>query len=183
MRFSKEQLKLYAENGFILLPNHFSQAEVELMKAELPGLFEEQSPARIMEKDSRITRSIYGSHMTNELFRRLTRHPRIVEPVRQIIEDDVYIYQFKINAKAAFGGDVWEWHQDYIFWRDEDGMPAPRVINALVFLDEITEFNAPLFLIPGSHREGVIEVGSHRNDDAGADHQAPAWISDLTAEL
>jgi ectoine hydroxylase len=43
----------------------------------------------------------------------------------------VYIYQFKINVKAAFGGDVWQWHQDYIFWRNEDGMPGTESLMLL----------------------------------------------------
>ena len=34
-------------------------------------------------------------------------------------------------------------------------MPAPRALNLHVFLDEVTEFNGPLFFIRGSHRHGA----------------------------
>jgi ectoine hydroxylase len=91
----------------------------------------------------------------------------------------VYVHQFKINAKAACGGEVWAWHQDYVFWLKEDGMPAPRVTNVMVFLDEVNEFNGPLLLIPGSHREGVV-------DDEGRPAAAsgePAWMANVGAEL
>ncbi|MEI9803134.1 MAG: phytanoyl-CoA dioxygenase family protein [Pseudolabrys sp.] len=43
----------------------------------------------------------------------MARHPRLVEPLRQLFGENVYVHQFKLNAKAAFEGDVWQWHQDY----------------------------------------------------------------------
>jgi len=33
------------------------------------------------------------------------------------------MHQFKINAKAPFDGELWQWHQDYGVWAREDGMP------------------------------------------------------------
>jgi ectoine hydroxylase len=44
----------------------------------------------------------------------------------QILGEDVYMHQFKINGKQAFDGDVWQWHQDYGTWQADDDMPAPR---------------------------------------------------------
>ena len=32
-------------------------------------------------------------------------------------------------------------------------------MNIALFLDEVTEFNGPLYLIPRSHKQGVIEAG------------------------
>ena len=57
------------------------------------------------------------------MFGLLARHPRLVEPLRQLFGEDVYVHQFKLNAKAAFEGDVWQWHQDYGTWARDDGMP------------------------------------------------------------
>src|SRR6185436_15868718 len=119
------------------------------------------------------------------MFNRLSRHPRIVEPVQQLLDSEVYVYQFKVNAKAAFGGDVWEWHQDFIFWQKEDAMQTPRVINTAVWLDDVTEFNGPMFLIPGSHADGVIDMSArHANGNGnGNGHGMPSWINDLTDDL
>src|SRR4029453_5528755 len=122
------------------------------------AVFGQDTPARVRETHSATVRSVYGSHRTHEGFRRVSEDARLVEPAMQIVASDVYIYQFKINAKAAFAGDVWEWHQDYIFWRDEDGMPQPRVVNVTLFLDHVNEFNGPIFFMPGSQREGTIEM-------------------------
>lgn len=188
MSITDEQLRAYEENGFIFLPNYFSQVEVERLKAELPRVFADHTQRRVMEKEGRDVRSVYGSHVSNETFQRLSKHPRIVEPAMRILGSEVYIYQFKVNAKAAFGGDVWEWHQDYIFWLKEDGMPTARALNVMIFLDEVNEFNGPLFLIPGSHEQGMIDVpasGALFADQADmrAYRDSPEWISNLTARL
>ena len=188
MLLSKEQLKRYEDEGFLFLPECLSPREVDVMKTELPAIFSENSPRRVVEKDGMV-RSVYGSHISNDVFRRLTRHPRLVEPAMQVLNSQVYVYQFKINAKKAFGGDNWEWHQDYIFWRKEDGMPSARVTSLVIFLDDVTEFNGPLFLIPGSHKEGVIDVLA-RDQDPTQDirrhetyRDSPNWIANLTTKL
>ena len=69
------------------------------------------------------------------------------------------MHQFKVNAKAAFDGDVWQWHQDYGTWKRDDEMPEPRAMNIAVFLDDVTAANGPLLFIPGSHKIGVIDAG------------------------
>lgn len=187
MLLTQEQQKAYEEQGYLLLPNCFAQAEVDIIKGQLPEVFGRDGEARVTEKDGQMLRSVYGSHTENDVFRRLSMHPRIVNPSRQLLDSDVYVYQFKINAKAAFGGDLWDWHQDYIFWNQEDGMPTPRVTNCVLFLDEVTEFNGPLFLIPGSHKEGILtsakpsELQGGRREQVYAD--SPAWITSLTANL
>lgn len=182
MHITDEQLRSFREDGFLLLPGAFSAAEVATMKSQLPGLFAEDSPARVLEKGTGIVRSVHGSHRTHEAFGRLVRDPRILCPSMRILDDEVYVHQFKINAKLAFRGEVWEWHQDYIFWQREDGMPTARVVNAAVFLDEVNEFNGPLIFIPGSHRAGVIDPHS-RKGEAAAAGDAPSWASDVAADL
>jgi L-proline 4-hydroxylase len=185
MCLTKDEMKLYKEQGYIFVPALFSPAEVEIMKEQLPTVFAEAGPRRINEKQGNMVRSVYGSHRTNEVFKRLSEHPRLVDAAMQLLNSDVYIYQFKVNAKAAFGGDVWEWHQDFIFWQKEDAMQTPRVINAAVWLDDVTEFNGPMFLIPGSHADGVIDMSArHANGNGnGNGHGMPSWINDLTADL
>jgi ectoine hydroxylase len=58
----------------------------------------------------------------------------------------------------AFEGDVWQWHQDYGTWKNDDLMPSERAMNVAIFLDDVNEFNGPLMFIPGSHQRGVIDA-------------------------
>ena len=61
------------------------------------------------------------------------------------------MHQFKVNAKAAFDGDVWQWHQDYGTWKRDDEMPEPRAMNIAVFLDDVTAANGPLLFLSLIH--------------------------------
>jgi len=162
MLMTQDQLQQYEDNGFVLIQDYLSPREVAILRSGLSSVFSEDSPRRVVEKGGEVVRSVYGSHQTNEVYSRLTRHPRLLEPAKQILGSDVYVYQFKINAKAAFGGDLWDWHQDYIFWNKEDGMPSSRVVSLSIFLDEVNEFNGPLLVIPKSHREGMVELPGAR---------------------
>ncbi len=186
MELTQEQFNSYQKQGFLVVPEYFSQLEVENMKGELPALFAEDSPRRVLEKDGDTVRAVHGSHTTNQLFKRLTRHPKLVSPTRQILGSQVYVYQFKINAKAAFSGDVWQWHQDFIFWRKQDGLLTPRIMNAMILLDDMNEFNGALFVIPGSHKEGMIDLTSPQlqeinNNLTGEKKQE--WLLSFTANL
>jgi ectoine hydroxylase len=69
---------------------------------------------------------------------------------------DLYVQQVKVNAKVAFEGEVWQWHYDFATHHGEDGVPEPLALNLHIFLDDVTEFNGPLWFIRGSHRDGPV---------------------------
>jgi ectoine hydroxylase len=83
MRLTTDQLTQYREEGYLLLPACFSPTEVEIMKSQLPTVFDKDGPQRVIEENG-VVRSVYGSHEENDVFSRLARHPRVVEPARQI---------------------------------------------------------------------------------------------------
>src|SRR5438128_7514786 len=130
MLLPQTELDAYAADGFLLIPDVFSPDEIDVLKQELPAVLAEDSPRRVLEKDGQTVRAVHGAHATHEVFGRLARHPRLVHSARQILGSGVYVHQFKINVKAAFAGDVWKWHQDFIFWLKQDGMREPRAVNA-----------------------------------------------------
>ena len=73
----------------------------------------------------------------------------MIDPVEELLGEALYMHQFKINGKMAFEGDVWQWHQDYGTWRNDDLMPTERAMNVAIFLDDVNPFNGPLMFIPG----------------------------------
>jgi hypothetical protein len=99
----------------------------------------------VWREKSGAPRTAFAAHTFNETFRLLASHPRLVEPLRELFGEEVYVHQFKLNAKAAFEGDVWQWHQDYGTWARDDGMPEPRAMNIAVFLDEVMPINGRCF--------------------------------------
>ena len=110
---------------------------------------------------------------TTRRFACSAHHPRLIRPVEQVFGEQLYMHQYKINAKAAFEGDVWQWHQDYGTWARDDGMPEPRAMNIAVFIDEVMPINGPLMLIPRSHKHGVLSAG---HDEETTSY--PLWTLD-----
>ena len=154
MRLNETQLKEIDELGYIILPNCFSSEEVINIRKEMKTVFDEKTEANIIEKSSGAVRTAMGLHLRNKLFNDLTRHPNFFEPASQIRGNNLYIQQTKINVKAAFTGEVWQWHYDFATHSGEDGVAKPLALNLHVFIDDVTEFNGPLFFIPKSHKYG-----------------------------
>ena len=160
MLLDDDQLAHFERDGFLILPGWFTPAEVEALRARLPRLFAEDTPANIRERGGREVRTAMGLHQRDELHARLSRHPRFVEPAMQLRGESLYIQQTKVNVKAAYEGEQWQWHYDFATHHAEDGVPEPLALNLHVFLDDVNDFNGPLWFIPGSQR--------------GA--PAPAWL-------
>jgi L-proline 4-hydroxylase len=159
MKLSQNQIAQFNKDGYLFFPSLFTLDEIAVLHEEVPRLYAQDRPENIREKGKDSVRTNFAAHMYSEPFARLARHPRMVEPAMQLLEDELYMHQFKINGKMAFDGDVWQWHQDYGTWLNDDMMPTPRAMNVAIFLDEVNEFNGPLQFIPGSHKLGALAAG------------------------
>jgi ectoine hydroxylase len=158
MKLSAEDLARFDEEGYLFFPNRFSPQEVAVLADAAKEVYA-LDRKEVWRESSGVARTAFAAHTYNEAFRRLGRHPRLIEPVQQALDGPVYMHQYKVNAKAAFDGEVWQWHQDYGTWKRDDDMPEPRAMNIAVFLDDVTAANGPLLFIPGSHKLGVVEAG------------------------
>ncbi|MGQ0715872.1 MAG: phytanoyl-CoA dioxygenase family protein [Pseudonocardiales bacterium] len=170
------QIEQYAEQGFLLISD-LMHNEVGVIRENIERSATDTTSGRKLEKDGHTLQGLRGTHLANEFFARLVRHPKILIPAQRLLDSDVYVHQFKINMKRAFKGDMWRWHQDFSYWHHEDGMPAPQALTAVIFIDRADETNGPLLLIPGSHHSGLIPV--ERSGPAASDTQR--WASNFAA--
>jgi ectoine hydroxylase len=173
MQLSAEQLDSLATQGFLLLPGLFSGAEVDALRERLPALLVDGHEGNIIERASGEVRTSMGLHLRDERFAALVRHPRLVNPALQVRAEPLYIQQVKVNVKAAFSGEVWQWHYDFATHHEEDGVAKPLALNLHVFLDEVSEFNGPLWFVPGTHTVGAH--GAHLDTTTTS---YPLWVVD-----
>lgn len=158
MRLTPEQITQFDREGYLFFPGQFSAEETKTLTEAVPELYARREAYNVREKGSDAVRTNFAAHLYSEPFARLARHPRMVEPVEDLFGEKLYMHQFKINGKMAFEGDVWQWHQDYGTWLNDDMMPTERAMNVAIFLDDVNEFNGPLMFIPGSHKKGVVDA-------------------------
>ncbi len=158
MILTDNQLAQFREEGWLYLPDVFAPDEVALLRREAEKLYGTDR-REVWRESSGAPRTAFAAHTYSEAFRLLGAHPRLIAPVEQVFGERLYMHQFKINAKAAFDGEMWQWHQDFGTWARDDGMPEPRAMNIAVFLDEVMPINGPLMLVPRSHRHGTLAAG------------------------
>jgi ectoine hydroxylase len=155
---SAAQLADYERDGVLVLEGVFGPdtlaATVEVLSAaeRIHGGVDE---GVVREPETGELRSIFAVHAGRGPLARLTRHPVLVGAARQILGDEVYVHQSRVNFKPALGGTGFSWHSDFETWHAEDGMPAMRALSASVMLDDNETWNGPLFVLPGSHRTFV----------------------------
>ncbi len=152
-------LSKYERDGFLWFKGFFSQDKVTPFFKELEDMARDPELMRseqvISDPKSGNIRSVFAMHEISRAFDRLTRDPRILGMVRQLLGSEVYIHQSRINDKYGFEGSGFQWHSDFETWHAEDGMPRMRAISASLMLTDNNEFNGPLMLIPGSHQHFV----------------------------
>jgi len=149
-------LSRYERDGFLWFEGFFSHDRVAPFFDELNEMARDQtlmnSEHVIKDPATGALRSVFGMHEISANFDRLTRDPRILGMVRQLLGSEVYIHQSRINDKYGFQGSGFDWHSDFETWHAEDGMPRMRAVSASLMLTDNNEFNGPLMLIPGSHQ-------------------------------
>jgi ectoine hydroxylase len=176
-----EQKKQFAAEGYFVYPGLLSETALATIRASSDQCTQDQDdPGRVNEKDGTTVRGLHGTHLRNEVMAKLCRHPTLLALAKGVLGADVYVHQFKLNIKAAFVGDVWEWHQDMTFYNREDEIPEPDFLTVAVLLDDVTEFNGPLLFIPGSHNDGFKDTIKH---DIEAYDAQSSWLSNTTAKL
>ena len=180
MKLTAAQHEQFERDGYLFFPGLFTPDETRTLIDAVPDLYSRREDYNVREKGKDAVRTNFAAHLYSEPFAKLARHPRMVEPVQELLGEALYMHQFKINGKAAFDGDVWQWHQDYGTWLNDDAMPTERAMNVAIFLDDVTEFNGPLMFIPGSHKRGVVDA---RHDLTTTSY--PLWTVDnaLIAQL
>ncbi|WP_040493654.1 ectoine hydroxylase [Ilumatobacter nonamiensis] len=165
---TRDQLAQFESDGFIILQNWLDEDtvaacldDVEALGANPEIAGSEQS---ILEPDSGALRSLFQVHKTDSQFSSLAADDRLAGVARQIVNDQVYVHQSRVNLKPALHGQSFSWHSDFETWHVEDGMPAMRAVSCSVALTDNHSWNGPLLLIRGSHLRYVAFAG-HTPDD------------------
>jgi ectoine hydroxylase len=167
--FTRAQAESFEKQGFIVLNNLFSEAEVARLQEESArirsGEVQLQADNVITEPGSNAVRTVFRLDEESSVFDRLARDERIAGRIRFLLDDDVYLHQSRLNYKPGFNGKEFYWHSDFETWHAEDGMPRMRAISASILLTDNDALNGPLMLMPGSHRHFVSCAGETPEDN------------------
>jgi ectoine hydroxylase-related dioxygenase (phytanoyl-CoA dioxygenase family) len=156
-----EVAEFYRENGYLVLENALSPAEIDALRRETsrlcrnddgavakvtpagPGMSDDDAMKRIL--------CIHFPHKISKVFYSALCQPGIVDVLTRVVSPNVKAMQSMLFMKAAGKpGQAWHQDEDYIPTRDRS------LIGAWIALDDATVENGCLWVLPGSQKRGVL---------------------------
>jgi ectoine hydroxylase-related dioxygenase (phytanoyl-CoA dioxygenase family) len=159
----------YRENGYLVAKGAYTPEETAELRRDAArmcrgeyGMFRGCRPAEAGQTDDDILRQylcIHFPHKISPVMASAIAHPATVSVLTAVVGPNVKCMQSMLFIKAA-GKPGQAWHQDefYIPTRDRS------LVGGWVALDRATVENGCLWVIPGSHRHGILWPQHEHND-------------------
>ncbi len=151
----------YARDGYLVVPDVLDPAALRAVTDEATavcrgdrGTLEGTTPPAPGESDDDVLRRhlcIHFPHKLSPVLEGVARTPAVVDLLTTVIGPNVKLVQTMLFIKSE-GRPGQAWHQDEYFIPTRDRSLAA----AWVALDDATVENGCLWVIPGSHRRGVL---------------------------
>jgi phytanoyl-CoA hydroxylase len=163
------EVEFFRENGYLVVHNALPAAEVEELRRDAvricrgdAGEVRGVTPALVGETDDDVMQRylcIHFPHKLSGVMFNYLAHPVIVDVLTKVIGPDVKCMQSMLFIKAA-GKPGQAWHQDEDFIPTRDRTLA----GAWIAMDRATTENGCLWVIPGSHKAGILWEMDHTYD-------------------
>jgi phytanoyl-CoA hydroxylase len=159
----------YDRQGYVMIPDALSADMIAAARAEataicrgLRGDINGVMPAREQDEDAAVLRRylcIHFPHKISQLMLDIGRLPAVLDVLVEVIGPNVKMMQSMLFIKSE-GKPGQAWHQDEAHIPTRD-----RSLTAVwIALDDATGENGCLWVIPGSHRSGVLHPVREQND-------------------
>ncbi len=166
---TEEAQDFFKEQGFLVIEDALSTSEIDALNDEAAaicrgdrGALKGVTPVAAEETDIEVMRRYLCIHfphkLSDEMYKTLALPP-IVEVLTGVIGPNVKAMQSMLFIKAS-GKPGQAWHQDEFFIPTRDR----SLTGGWMALDDATVENGCLWVIPGSHRHGIIWPQRTHND-------------------
>jgi len=157
----RERCKAFERDGYLLVSQAFSQAQVAELRSALTRIFD--SPLQLADQPKRpgpaagVRMDICARYPE---LRWLLVHPPMLGALRSLLGDD-FVFLPEMSAHdSGFGG----WHKDTTA-QEKAGLhfhwdPDYLMVEAAIYLQDNNQFGGGLEAIPGSHRKPDRYVGN-----------------------
>ncbi len=158
----------YRENGFLVVENCISPEGIAELREETTQVCRGNRgalngiTAAADETDADVlTRylCIHFPHKVSEAMKRYVAHPSYIDVLTRVIGPNVKCMQSMLFIKAS-GKPGQAWHQDEFFIPTRDR----SLTGGWLAMDDATVENGCLWILPGSHKRGIIYPQRSHND-------------------
>ena len=182
---SPEQIAQYQQDGYTILRNALSAEDLHELRTHIEGIASgalpfpeaniEFDPNAPQQRHIDHLRKINGPSECDAFFRDHAMRGALLTAAADLLGPDVKLYGDQVFIKGP-GGIEKTYHQDSSYFHIE----PMDLATAWVALDDVTLENGCLWVVSGSHREGLVDhsevwmVGSRQDKtvpDAAIDRQ------------
>ena len=149
---TNQEVTNYHRDGVIIPQTPLAQNTVKEMRENLDRFL------ATYEGDADFVPDIL-SH--DESWLKYASRPEILEPLCQIMSEDIILWSSALFCKSAIGGKSTPWHQDGEYWP----VRPLETVSAWIALDDVDTENGCLRVIPGSHK--ARKLLQHQVDNSG----------------
>lgn len=183
---TEEASVFYRENGYLVIENGFSVSEIDQLCGEALAICRGERgkvggmpELRGDESDEEVLRQvlcIHFPHIISPLIDGCLGHQAFVDVLTEVVSPNVKCMQSMLFIKAS-GKPGQAWHQDEVYIPTRDR----SLVGGWIAMDDATVENGCLWVIPGSHRRGVMYFQEWHGDDRfDCSHEATRfpWSND-----
>jgi phytanoyl-CoA hydroxylase len=155
-RLNEEQMKKYAEQGFLVVDSVFTEEELRDVNEEVDRL------QKIHEGKSANEGWIQSLHEHSDKTNKLAEDPRLLSLLEDIVKPGIAIYSLKLTAKMPHSHEVCHWHQDDAYYNKVS--ESQTRMSVWIPLQEANTSNGCLWVVPVSHKGRLMP---HERKDYG----------------
>lgn len=154
-RLSDEELRSYHEQGYLLYGRSLTDAGLERMRDECMAAWRAEKGEFDPNKTWLQNALLINIHHRSEAVRRYYFAGPMVDVAEHLIGPNIKAATSQLTFKMRGNTKAFGWHQDNGYGHLE----PYTAISCLTALDDADVENGCLWIIPGSHKQGQIEVG------------------------
>jgi ectoine hydroxylase-related dioxygenase (phytanoyl-CoA dioxygenase family) len=162
---TSEHVRRFRDDGFFILEKVVPPSDLETLRGECQRLIEERDRemdrlgVERLDLDHRRRRYFVHAYGKSPAVRRFLLSNLMAQIAKATIGDNVFLFNEQYVVKAAERGMKFGWHQDSGFI----GYAHPAYLTCWIALDDVTEANGTVYLLPYS-RAGTRGVVEHVRD-------------------
>ena len=112
-----------------------------------------------IEKRSKLV-ALHDLHRYSKAWCDAVTHPKLAGAMADLSGPNVELHHTTLHAKPPETGHPFPMHQDWAFYKHQDG----RYVDCLIHLDDTDDQNGCIRFLAGSHKGGALEHVEHFSD-------------------
>jgi ectoine hydroxylase-related dioxygenase (phytanoyl-CoA dioxygenase family) len=149
-----EELDFYGESGYVVISDVFTKDELSAIDQEIDRICEQDEGG-----NHRNAGWVMSLGLRSEITKAFVQDARILALIEDIVKPGIAIYSGKLTTKMPYSEDICHWHQDDAYYNAH--ATSQTRLSVWTPLQDAKEENGCLWVVPGSHKGGVVAHGSY----------------------